>query len=84
MVPLSAGATHHDNSGDGPKTYKLQMLCFLRPLSFQQTLTHKRTHALTNDFRIGDKPKIEGFCNNVTYLHLNARTRFVSGSCQAS
>lgn len=56
--------------GDEPKTYNIQILCFMRPLSFQQTLIHELTHALTNEFRIGDKPKIEGFCNYVAYLYL--------------
>lgn len=42
----------------------------MRPLSFQETLLHELTHALTNHLRIGNKPLIEGFCNYVAYLYL--------------
>ncbi len=56
--------------GDLPKTYRIQVLTFMRPLSFQQTLIHELTHALTHEFGIGDKPMIEGFCNYVAYLYL--------------
>jgi uncharacterized protein YlaI len=57
--------------GGGPdSTHKIQVLYFMRPLSFQQTMLHELTHALTNHLKIGNKPLIEGFCNYVAYLYL--------------
>jgi hypothetical protein len=53
-------------------THRIRVLFYMRPISFQQTLVHELTHALTNERGIGNKPLIEGFCNYVTYLFLTS------------
>jgi hypothetical protein len=52
------------------QTYQITVLNFIPPIAFQQTLVHELTHAFTNENGTGDKVKIEGFCNYVSYLFL--------------
>ena len=53
-----------------PPTHSIQILNYMSPLVFQQTLAHELTHAFTNENGIGNKQRIEGFCNWVSYLFL--------------
>jgi uncharacterized protein YlaI len=57
-------------TGGGQPTHRIRVLFYMRPLSYQQTMLHELTHALTNETGIGNKALIEGFCNYVAYLYL--------------
>jgi len=53
-----------------PPWHQIRVLFYMRPISFQQTMAHEFTHALTNELGCGHKAIIEGFCNYVSYLFL--------------